>query len=880
MSWWRTVLEWRPWSPRQRRDEEIERELRSHLELEAEEHLDAGLPAGEARYAAQRTFGNTTLIKEDVRAMWGWSSLERLAEDVRYAFRNMRLRPGFALTAMLVLGIGIGANTSIFTVVHAVLLKPPPYHEPHRLVRLYERNVASESIFNVVSPANFLDWQRDAASYEQVAAWGERSFNVSGDGGALPERASGIICTYNVFDTLGIQPALGRSFLPEDDRPDAQRVAILSNGFWQRRFGSNMAILGASIRIDGETYKVIGIMPEGFDFHSEEWRGEIWLPMWRLLPAAMVQDRENHQLSVLARLKPGVTVESAQTELDSIAKRIKVQNPNVITGAGATVALLHERMVFRVRTLLLIIFGAAACVLMIACVNLTNLLLARGVARRRDIAIRMALGAGRGRVLRQLLTESLLLTACGSAVGLILAGWGTPLLVAMTTDLPRTEAIRVNAPVLMFAALAAVLSGLLVGLAPALWSTDLHLASTIHEGGRSASGSRKRRMFRDGLVAIEVALTVVLLIASGLLLKSFLRLHAVDPGFSPERLLTMRLALPQSRYSTAAQRVAFFEGLAASVKALPGVAAVGAVNRLPLTGHAPDNTFTIEGRPPLPPGQFFDALARSVDPGYFQAMGIPLKRGRFLHPSERLEAANKALISESFAETFFRDENPLGKYINLGGRRRYDIVGVVGDVRKSLTNRPEPTMYFSLLEGRVSYAAIVVRTSLNPNLLALPVQKEVARLDSDLPVSNIAAMERILAGGAASRRLSLVLIGIFAGIALLLASVGLYGVVAYSTQQRTNEIGVRIALGAGRGHVLRTVLAQGLRPVAVGLMAGVAIALAMTRVMRSLLFEVSPLDPQVFAFVAVVLAAVALAACAIPARRASRVDPVTALRYE
>jgi len=801
-----------------------------------------------------------------------------LAGDVRYALRNMRLHPGFTFTAVFVLALGIAANTAIFTVVHAVLLRPLPYADPGRLVRLYERNVAGESAYNVVSPANLLDWQREATSYAEMAAWGEWSINLGGDGGSLPERVWALIGTHNLLTTLGVQPALGRSFLPEDDRPEASRVVLLSNGLWQRRFGSNPGILGSVIRIDGEPHQVIGILPAGFDFPSAEW--QVWLPLWRVLPPEMRQNRGSHQLNVLGRLRPGVSVPQAEAELDGIARRIRQRHPSELTGTGATVAALHERLVVRVRTLLLVLLGAVGCVLLVACVNVTNLLLARAVARRSEVAIRAALGAGRGRLVRQFLVESLLLAGMAAALGLLLAHWGTGLLVATGTDIPRLAGVRVSPSVLVFIAVAAVLTGLLAGLAPALWSSGPDLVSAIHKGGRSRSGGHGRRRFQDALVCTEVAASLVLLVATGLLLKSFARLRAVDPGFAPERLLTMRFSLPQARYGTPAQRTAFLEGLLENVQALPGVTAAGLVTSLPLAGHFMDNTFTIEGRPPLPPGQFLDALLRSADPNYFRAMGISLRRGRSFTGSERLDSAGKAVVSESFVKAFLPTEEPLGRRINLGNGRVYEMVGVVGDVRKHLAERPEPTMYFPIFEGRFHQASLVVRTEGQPNALATPVRREIARLDSELAVFSILTMEELLSGAAGPRRFSLSLLGIFALLAVVLAAVGLYGVLSFATEQLTGEIGIRMALGAGSTQVLRLVLARGLKPAITGIALGVAAGLAAMRVLESLLFEVSPSDAHVFLAVPVLLAAVCLAACAIPARRAARMDPARALRAE
>jgi predicted permease len=801
-------------------------------------------------------------------------------QDLRYAWRVLWLNPGFTMGVALVLGLGIGANSAIFTVVNAVLLAPLPYREPDRLVRLYEHSPIGDGLYNVVSPANFLDWQREAKSFAGSALYSGETFNLSGRDGALPERLQGQICSYNLFSVLGAQPSLGRTFLLEDDRAEAERIAIISQSLWRRRFAGQPAVLGSFIRLDGESYKVVGVMPSGFDYPNAE--TQLWTPVWRNRPPDNKLSRGNHRYDVVARLRPGVSLEQAGAELNGIAKRIKRLHPTELTGDGATVALLHERTVSGARTLLLILLGAVGCVLLIACVNVTNLLLARAVSRRREAAIRLALGAGRTSLLCQFLAESTLLAAMGATLGLLFANWGVRLLTgAASSGIPRLAAVHVSAPVYLFTYAVAMITGIGVGLAPAFSSSGLNPASAIHETGRSSAGSRRRRLWSDLLVTVEVTLSLVLLISAGLLLKSFARLRAVDPGFAPEGVLTMRFSLPDAQYKTPAQRTAFFENLLARVRALPGVTEAGVVTILPVTGHWWDETFTIEGRPPLPPGQFLDALVRGADPGYFQTMRIPLKRGRFFTPAERLDAARQVIISESMARTFFPGEDPLGKRLSgLFGSRPYEIVGIVGDVRKELAAQPEPTMYFQLLRGGFNSAALAVRTTGDPNTLALPIQREVGRIDPDLPVVSVLTMEEVLSKGASPKLFSLTLLGLFAGLATVLAAIGLYGLLAYSVRRRTAELGIRMALGATPARVLRLALVQGLRPALFGIVAGLAVSAGAVRVLRSLLFQVESLDPYVFLPVAALLAGIALIACAVPARRASCIDPAVALRAE
>ena len=798
--------------------------------------------------------------------------------DVRYALRTLSRNPGFSLAAILVLALGIGANTAIFTVVRAVLLAPLPYRDPGRLVLLYERNVIGETAFNVVSAPNYLDWQRDARSFEQMAIWGDWSSSLSAHDGGLPENVKGAICSYNLFATLGVQPALGRAFLPEDDTADAARSVIISDAFWRRRFAADPRVIGSQIRLDDKPHTVIAVMPAGFDYPTSD--TQEWLPVWQNVPANAKQQRGNHRFNVVARLKPGIRVEQARTEIDNLARRIKQQNPTTLTGEGGNAVSLADRIVARVRPLLITLLGAVACVLMIACVNVANLLLARAAGRKREIAIRSALGASRVQLAKGFLWESLLLSIGGAGCGLILAAFGTDLLIKMAGAIPRIEAVRVNGTVLWFTAIVAVLTGIVVGLVPAFASMRAGLAQPMQEGGRSSTASRGRALFRDVLVAVEVALSLMLLIGAGLMLKSFQKLRAVDPGFIPDRVLTIgSVTLAGDRYKRA-QKTEFYETLVAKVSAMPGVESAGLVTWLPLGGHWSDTTFTIEGRPPLAPGQFLDALVRSADPGYFHAMGIPVKRGRVFTAADRLEAADKAIISESMAARFFPNEDPIGKRLRMSETDVFEIVGIVGDVKSNLASPMEPAMYFPLLRGTLSSATLVVRAVGDPNTLSLPIQRVMHNLDPDLPAVTVKTMDETAQGATSQSRFGLTLIALFAGLAVFLASIGLYGVLAYSTQQRTNELGIRVALGAASSDITRLVMAQGMKPAAIGIIGGLAGGAAATRLLQSLLYEVNPTDPAVITLVVALLAIVAMAACFIPALRASRIDPVVALRAE
>jgi predicted permease len=541
---------------------------------------------------------------------------------------------------------------------------------------------------------------------------------------------------------------------------------------------------------------------------------------------------------------------------------------------------MQDRLVVRVRPLLLVLLGAVVCVLLIACVNVTNLLLTRAVGRRREVAVRTALGAARWQIARQFVMEGVILSLGGSTLGLAVAAWGTDVLIKMAGYIPRIETVRVDGTVLAFTAGLSVLTGVAVGLAPAFSSWRVGLTQAIQEGGRSSTAGRSRGRFRDAMVAAEIALSVVLLIGAGVMLKSFARLRAVDPGFSPERILTIRFSLPETRYKTPAQVASFYESVIERVSSIRGVRSAGLVNVAPLDGHFSDTTFTIDGRPPLPPGQFLDALIRVADPAYFQAIGIPLKRGRTFTAGERLEQANKAVISESMATQIFPNEDPIGKRIRVSADTAFEIVGIVGDARESLAAPAEPTMYFPILRGKINFATLVVRAFGDPNLLSLPVQKQMRDVDSELPAVTVKTMNDMIGGATSQNRFGLTLIALFAGLALTLAVIGLYGVLAYSIRQRTGEIGVRMALGATPSDITRLVLWQGLKPVAIGLAMGIAGGAAATRLLASVLFEVSPMDPAVVGSVVAMLAAISFAASLTPAWRATKIDPVVALRAE
>ncbi|MBZ5604823.1 MAG: ABC transporter permease [Acidobacteriia bacterium] len=797
--------------------------------------------------------------------------------DIRYALRTLSRSPGLSLAAILVLALGIGANSAIFTVVRAVLLAPLPYRDPDRLVRLYERDVVGTSPFNVASAANFYDWQRDATSFESMGYWGDWQTSLTPSDGGLPETLDAAICDAGFFPTLGVQPQLGRVFRPEDDRKDAPLVAIISDSLWRRRFGTNPSVIGSIVRLYSQTYTIIGVMPPQFDFPTAA--TSVWFTVSAHLDPSFRVNRGNHRFSVVARLKPGVSIEQARSEVDQIARRIHDQNPNSVTGRGANVASLAERRVSGVRPMLLVLFGAVACVLLIACVNVTNLLLARAMAARREAAVRVALGASRVRIARQFLAESLILSVGGAALGTILAAFGTGMLIKMAGAIPRIETVHVDLSVLVFTAALAMITGIAAGLVPAFTSSRTTLTSAMQDSSRSSTASRGRRVFRDAMIAVEVALSLVLLVGAGLMLKSFEKLRTVDAGFRPDHLLTIRFSLPAQRYTAPAQLTGFYTEVLDRVRAMPGIQAAGLVTVAPLGGHWSDEVFTIDGQPPLPPGQFLDAVIRTADPGYFQAAGIPLKKGRAFTAAERLDA-DKAIVTETFVSRFLPHEDPLGKRIRFSPKRSFEIVGVVGDTRQNLAAAPEPMMYFPVFRGTDNLSTLVVRASGDPNLLSLPVQKVMRTIDPDLPAVTVRTIDELMFGATQQNRFGLTLIALFAALAVVLASIGLYGVLAYAVSQRTNELGVRIALGAGSSAIARLVVWQGFKPALLGIAAGIAGGIGATRLLQSMLYQVSPTDPFIMTLVVVLLLVISIAACLIPALRATRIDPVIALRAE
>jgi len=859
----------------------LDDELQFHLEQQVAENMAAGMSAEEARHAAMRSFGNPTALRDEARDTWQWNWLEQLWRDVCYSTRTLARTPGFTVVAILVMALGIGANVALLTVVRSVLLKPLPFKDIGRLVRLFEASSDGSFQDNIVAGGTFASWKEQAHSFEDMAITKRVDYNLSDTGGQLPELVNAHITSWNLFPMLGVQMTRGRNFLPNEDQRSANPVVILSWGLWKRRFGGDPGIIGRNILLDSNSYTVIGILPAWFTYPDT--RVQLWTALYHERSPELMQMHTAHTFDVIARLKPDVSIQQASAELNTIQRQIRIQFPDGPVDDGANIRPLLEAEVRTIKTGLYVVFAATGCLLLIACLNIANLLVARSAARRKETAIRSALGGSRARLIREQLIESLLLSTFGGGVGLFFASLILHWLVAARDDIPRADAIHIDGIVLLFTVGIIVACGLFAGLIPAISSSDRQILKTLVESSRSVSGGRQSTRLRQLLLALEVGLTVMLLIGAGLLIKSYRQLRSVDIGCATTNVLTMDINLPKVGYETAVKRVAFFEQLQQRVRQLPGVRGVGLASVLPGQGHRRDDVFAIAEHPPLPRGQALDASTRFVDPSYFQAQQIPLLLGRFPEPNERYQNAQAVVVNESLVREYFPNENPIGKHIvpELSeGIPRYEIVGVVGDTLEDLSRPAYQTIYYPLYEGMERSAVLVVRTASDPTVQAIPVQKIIGELDRDLPVANVLTMDQILGQSTLNQSFDAKLVLAFAVMSLVLAAVGLFGVLSYIVAQRTTEIGIRIALGAQREQVLKLMLLDGLRPALVGLVLGLAVSIGASRLIQSLLFGTHPLDPVVFAAVCFVLLVVAALACVVPAWKASRLDPMQALRME
>jgi putative ABC transport system permease protein len=863
----------------------LDEELSFHLERQIAENLADGMTHEEARRAALRTFGNPALLRDQARATWSWASIESVLRDMRIGARTLARAPGFTIIAILVMALGIGANVALFTIVRGVLLKPLPYVDPGRLIMLYEseRGAAAGKQYAPVDPASFFDWQRSNTGVEQMAMVSPfQSYNVSAEGGKLPERIDAGWCSWNLFSILGIQPAFGRAFTAADDQPGAASTVLLTSTFWKRRYSADPNIVGKTIWLDAHPYTVIGVLPSWFVYSGSFGGKDIqaWTPFNHEAPPALLKTYEDHESIVAARLRPGATLQSVVSQINSIQHQIKKDHPGPAVHPYATGRFMLDDVVQDYKTPLYVLLAATACVLLIACMNVASLLVARTSARGKEMAIRTALGGGRLRLLRERLTESALISATAGLIGIALAWTALQFLAHFQPDMNRVESIRIDGGVLLFTFAAVVLCAIFSGLISALSFDGKKLLGALQESSRSASGSQKRTTLRRTLLVLQVGLTVVLLAGAGLLLKSYQRIRGTDLGIPIDNTLTMHLSLPPARYSENVKQAAFFEQLITRVRALPGVTSAGLVTVAPGQGWGGDSLADIVERPRRPE-DILDMHMRAADPGYFAAAKIPLLRGRIFTADERLARGNVAIISNEAAKQLFSAEDPIGKHLRFDfSHQVFEIVGVVADTRWDIHEPPKPTLYRPLFGSDYSGATIFIRSDRNAEPLAMPVEGIIGQLDRDLPVSNVMTLGDTVNKSTLDSEFNSLLILAFAVIALVLAAAGLYGVLTYLVAQRTSEFGIRIALGARRGQLLSAVLFDGLRPAVLGLLIGLSGSAFAARLIKSMLYQTEPFDPTVFIAVAALLLAVAILACMLPAWRASRLDPMQALRTE
>jgi putative ABC transport system permease protein len=810
-----------------------------------------------------------------------------IIQYVRYALRQLRKNPGFTTVVVITLALGIGANTAMFSVIDGVLLRPLPFKSPGRLYTLWERNVKMGYEQNPPAAANFRDWRERNRVFEQLAAFdSSRKINLAGSGN--PERVDAAAVTPGLFELLGIAPILGRTFSSDEDQPGQEQVILLGYGLWQRRFNADRSVVGKQVTVDGRNFTVVGVMPPGFQFPGDTGTvlniftapaAQAWMPL--ALTTRQWSERSSHYLQVIGRLRTGVRPDVAQAQMNSIEQDLSREYPREYIGSDVKLVGLRAQVVGGIRSALLVLFGAVVFVLLVACANIANLLLARATARRREVAIRSALGATSTRLLRQLVTESLTLAMAGGALGLLLAFWAIRLASRLLpSDFPRASDIHVNSSVLLFTAVVSISTGFVFGLAPALRSFKIRITESLKQGERGAEGSRHSRL-RNALVVSEIALALVLLVGTGLLLRSFSRLRGVNLGFQPDHVLTMEISLPDARYPDP-QKAAFFKQLLDRIRSLPGVQSAGAIGHLPLGGDIESYGMQVEGRAPLP-NEFANPDCHVVMPGYFEAMEVPLIAGRFPDERDNLQSPHVVVINDVVARNVFPNENPIGKRLQMGFNGfSGEIIGVVGHTSHlSRDSAPVEEVYTSYLQTPFwNQLSLTVRTASAPLALAQPIQELVRSMDQDEPVAKMRTMEDVTEVSVAEPKFRTLLLGAFALTALVLGAIGLYGVMSFVVTQRRREVGVRIALGANRSQVIALVLRDGLRLTLTGSAIGIVAALALSHLLTSMLYEVRPTDPLTFVAMSIFLGASALLATCLPAWRAAKVDPMVALRYE
>jgi putative ABC transport system permease protein len=881
---------------RSRNAGDLEEEMRLHIDLRAQKLRQQGVAPTEAAYAAQRQFGNRTWLGETSSELWGFGAWERLAQDFRLALRGLRKTPGFTVVAVLTLALGLGMNTAVFSVVNAVIIRSLPYREPGRLISLWEEYTKQgPNQFNssgskaggaggprrtTVSVANMLDY-RNSRAFTGLAGFASSQKNLTGDG--TPERLLGEAVTANYFGLLGVEPEQGRVFLPEEDTPDASPLVLLTHDFCLRRLGGDTGVLGRTLLLDGRPHTVIGVLPRSFQplgQFGQPNRVEFFVPAAYTPDLLGPQGHGDHEINVLGRLQPGASIASAQSELDSIAAGLAQRFPDSNVGMRAVIALLQDDLIRRVTDSLQALLGASALIVLITCVNVANLLLVRAIARRHETSVRFALGASRLRIVRQFLAESLLVAAAGCAAGIGLGRVLMRLLViAAPTNIPRLDSVAMDWRVFAVATAIATLTGIVFGMIPAWQASRINPAESLKSSERKTGGKSQVR-WRSALTVAEVALSLILLVGAGLMLKDFVQVLGVDLGFQPDRVLAMSIPLPRLHYHTADDRLRFFQQLEERVRALAGVRSVAFANNFPLRGGWGTGIAVDDGNPATR-----DADSQAVSPGYFETLGIPLLRGRLLVAPDQAGQPHVAVVNQAFVRQFFPTADPIGRRLRRGSKAPWvTIVGVVNDIRRAgKTAQIRPQVYLPAAQTDiypVFLADFAVRTAGDPHQLINPIQQQVWAIDKDQPVTAVRTMDEIIALSVAERRFQTLLLLLFAAVAVALATIGIFGVLSYSVSQRTSELGIRIALGAKPASILALVMKQAGGLIAAGVMAGLAGAYALTRYLESLLFNVKPSDWRTYAAAVVLLAAVAVMASLIPARRGSRVDPIVALRYE
>ena len=875
----------RTWLSPRAVDQDFASELDSHLAMLIDENIRRGMSPEEARRAARIKLGGVTQLKETNRELRSLPVIETFLQDARYAIRMLRKNPGFTAVAVLTLALGIGANTAIFSVVYAVLLKPLPYANPNQLVSAFQANIQEGVPEDGTSYPNFEEWRAQNHVFSDLSTINFHQLTLTGSG--EPSVVNTCVVTPQHFALLDVKPLQGRIFYPDDGKQGAPPVVILSENLWRGALGADPKILGSSITLDKRPFTVVGIMPAAFRSPFINNAQDVWIPLVQdPLFGSWMARRGGHWLPVFGRLKPGVSLAQAQAEMDTISERLASEFPAENKGWTVHLVPMQKEIVGDVRTALLVLLGAVGLVLLIACANIANLLLTRATSRSKEIAVRTALGAGRSRIIRQLLSETAVLGLLGGVVGIALAYWGVRALSSLLPDnLPQLNAIRVDNFVLVFALALSAIASVAFGLVPALFASKSDIQASLREGSSRSGESGNRRRARSFLAAAEIALAMVLLVAAGLLLRSFSKLTSVSPGFDAQHIVKAEVSLPQFQYSKPEQWTAFSDQLLAGIQAQPGLQDSAIAIPVPIADGFINLAFEIVGVPPASPSDSRLANYVSVSPNYFRVMGIPLLSGRLFNQQDIADAPRVTLISKALAQRYFPNQDPIGKQLNFGFPPNADvsreIIGIVGDVRdKSLGDAPAPMMYVPFSQAPFWGANLVVKSTLSTSAVATSIRQQVQKIDKDLPVTDVEKLPDLLDASVSQQRFRTFLLGLFAAMALILAATGIFGVISYSVSRRTNEIGIRVALGASRSTILRMILRESLILAAVGLAVGLPCALAASHLIGHMLFGVSANDPVTLAAVAFTLAAVAALAGFVPARRAMQVDPMVALRHE